>query len=66
MPNIYAKSARSGKLYSVNIAGTQPTPEEQAYIEQRIDNIEGFGAVEEPLSTEEADLCNMNSFYLIK
>ena len=55
MPNIYAKSARSGKLYSVNIAGTQPTPEEQAYIEQRIDNIEGFGAVEEPLPTEEAD-----------
>ena len=55
MPNIYAKSARSGKTYSVNIAGTQPTPEEQAYIEQRIDNIEGFGAVEAPLPTEEVD-----------
>ena len=55
MPNIYARSARSGKLYEVNIAGTQPTPEEQSYIEQRIDNIEGFGAVEAPLPTEEVD-----------
>ena len=55
MPSIYARSARSGKLYEVSIAGTQPTPEEQAYIEQRIDNIEGFGAVEAPLPTEEVD-----------
>ena len=55
MPNIYARSARSGKLYEVSIAGTQPTPEEQAYIEQRIDNIEGYGAVQAPLPTEEVD-----------
>ncbi len=55
MPNIYARSVRSGKLYEVNISGTQPTPEEQAYIEQRIDNIEGFGAVEAPLPVEETD-----------
>ncbi len=55
MPNIYAKSARSGKLYSVNIAGTQPTPEEQSYIEQRIDNIEGFGATEAPLVDTETE-----------
>lgn len=54
MPNIYAKSARTGKLYSVNIAGTQPTPEEQSYIEQRIDNIEGFGATEAPLTDTES------------
>jgi RNA-binding protein YhbY len=54
MPNIYARSARTGKLYSVNIAGTQPTPEEQSYIEQRIDNLEGFGATEAPLVETEA------------
>ena len=47
MANIYARSARSGKVYSVDIAGTQPTPEEQAYIEQRIDDIEGYGPVTE-------------------
>ena len=56
MPNIYAKSARSGRTYSVNIAGIEPTPEEQAYIEQRIDNIEGFGAVEAPAPVEEEGL----------
>lgn len=52
MPTVYAKSARSGKSYSVNIAGTQPTQAELDYIEQRIDQIEGFGVEE----TQEEEL----------
>ena len=43
MSIIYATSPRTGKTYSVSIAGSSPTQAEDAEIRSYIDQVEGFG-----------------------
>ena len=43
MGTIYATSPRTGKTYSVSIAGSSPTQAEDAEIRSYIDQVEGFG-----------------------
>ena len=43
MGTIYATSPRTGKTYSVSVAGSSPTQAEDAEIRSYIDQVEGFG-----------------------
>jgi len=51
MGTIYATSPRTGKTYSVSVAGSSPTQAEDAEIRSYIDQVEGFGVA--PTATPE-------------
>ena len=59
---IYATSKRSGKTYSVSIAGNNPTPAEQAEINSYIDQVEGVATTEAPLVDSESGGGNLIDF----
>lgn len=59
---IYATSKRSGKTYSVSVAGNNPTPAEQAEINSYIDQVEGVGTTQAPLVDAESGTGNLIDF----
>ena len=59
---IYATSKRSGKTYSVSIAGNNPTPAEQAEINAYIDQAEGISTTPAPLVDSESGSGNLIDF----
>jgi len=59
---VYATSKRSGKTYSVSIAGNNPTPAEQAEINSYIDQVEGVATTQAPLVDSESGGGNLIDF----
>ena len=61
MGTIYATSPRTGKTYSVSVAGSSPTQAEDAEIRSYIDQVEGFG-VAPTAATETSETGNLIDF----
>ena len=59
---VYATSKRSGKTYSVSIAGDNPTAAEQAEINSYIDQVEGVATTQAPLVDSESGGGNLIDF----
>ena len=62
MGTIYATSPRTGKTYSVSVAGSSPTQAEDAEIRSYIDQVEGFGVAPTAAAPETSETGNLIDF----
>ena len=62
MSIIYATSPRTGKTYSVSVAGSSPTQAEDAQIRSYIDQVEGFGVAPTAAAPETSETGNLIDF----